>query len=123
MTLHSQNEFSIPEETIPVARAVYPKGHLYTKMRDTLGILYQDESFTHIFPHNGRPAESLKLTMPPFTAHSALRQTLLLTALFPLSRVYRDSYLPCWSFHPFPFPTPNHRGHSPQQYHTFLAPK
>ncbi len=58
MTLHSQNEFSIPEETIRVARAAYPKGNLYMKMRDTLGILYQDESFAHIFPHNGRPAEA-----------------------------------------------------------------
>ena len=39
MTLHSQNEFSIPEETIHVARAAYPKGNLYMKMRDTLAPL------------------------------------------------------------------------------------
>ena len=37
MTLHSQREFSIPEETIRVAHAAYPKGNLYMKMRDTLG--------------------------------------------------------------------------------------
>jgi transposase len=45
MTLHSQNQFSIPEETARVARAAYPKGNIYMKMRDALGTIYQDESF------------------------------------------------------------------------------
>jgi transposase len=58
MTLQSPNEFSIPEETVRVARASYPKGNIYMKMRDTLGTIYQDESFAHLFPHNGRPAEA-----------------------------------------------------------------
>ena len=47
MTLQSQNEFAIPEETARVARAAYPKGKLYMKMRDALGTIYQDESFAH----------------------------------------------------------------------------
>ncbi|HEY7419546.1 MAG TPA: IS1182 family transposase [Ktedonobacteraceae bacterium] len=58
MTLHPQHEFSIPEETARVARAVYPKGNLYMKMRDTLGTIYQDESFAYLFPQNGRPVEA-----------------------------------------------------------------
>src|SRR5437879_6972934 len=58
MTLHSQNEFSIPEETARVARAAYPKGNMYMKMRDALGTIYQDESFAHFFPANGRPVEA-----------------------------------------------------------------
>ncbi|BCL84590.1 IS1182 family transposase [Ktedonobacteria bacterium brp13] len=58
MTLQPQNEFSIPEETIRVARAAYPKGTRYMKMRDALGTIYQDQSFTHLFPHNGRPVEA-----------------------------------------------------------------
>jgi transposase len=58
VTLHSQNEFSIPEETARVARAAYPKGNLYMKMRDVLGTIYQDESFAHLFPANGRPVEA-----------------------------------------------------------------
>jgi transposase len=58
MTLHAQNEFSIPEETARVARAAYPKGNLYMKMRDALGTIYQDESFAQLFPHNGRPVEA-----------------------------------------------------------------
>jgi hypothetical protein len=53
MTLHSQNEFSIPEETARVARAAYPKRNLYMNMRDGLGTIYQDESFAHLFPSNG----------------------------------------------------------------------
>ncbi len=58
MTLHVQHEFSIPEETARVACAAYPKGNLYMKMRDALGTIYQDESFAHLFPQNGRPVEA-----------------------------------------------------------------
>lgn len=58
MTLHSQYEFSIPEETARVAGAVYPKGNLSMKMRDALGTIYQDQSFAHVFPQNGRPVEA-----------------------------------------------------------------
>jgi hypothetical protein len=58
MTLHPQQEFAIPEETARVARAVYPKGNLYMKVRDALGTIYQDESFAPLFPQNGRPVEA-----------------------------------------------------------------
>ena len=58
MTLQPRHEFSIPEETVRVARAAYPKGNLYMKMRDALGTIYQDESFAHLFPQNGRPVEA-----------------------------------------------------------------
>jgi transposase len=58
MTLHPQHAFSIPEETARVARAAYPKGNIYMKMRDALGPMYQDESFAHVFPQNGRPVEA-----------------------------------------------------------------
>ena len=58
MTLQPQNDFSIPEETVRVARAAYPKGNLYMKMRDALGTIYQDQAFAHLFPQNGRPVEA-----------------------------------------------------------------
>ncbi|QBD77562.1 transposase [Ktedonosporobacter rubrisoli] len=58
MTFHSQNEFSIPEETARVACAAYPKGNLYMQMHIALGTIYQDEAFAHFFPQNGRPAEA-----------------------------------------------------------------
>ena len=58
MTLPSQDDFAIPEETARVAHAAYPKGNRYLKLRDALGTIYQDHSFAHLFPHNGRPAEA-----------------------------------------------------------------
>ena len=58
MTLQPQNEFSIPEETARIARAVYPKGNTFMKMRDALGTIYQDQSFAHLFPSTGRPVEA-----------------------------------------------------------------
>lgn len=43
MTLHPQNEFSIPEETVRVARAAYPKGNLSLKY--ALGLELTDPGF------------------------------------------------------------------------------
>jgi transposase len=39
MTLQPQNESAIPEETARIARAAYPKGNLYMKMRGALGTI------------------------------------------------------------------------------------
>lgn len=58
MTLQPETSCSIPKETARVARAAYPKGNMYMQMRDALGVIYQDQSFTHLFPHNGRPVEA-----------------------------------------------------------------
>lgn len=58
MTLVTQTIGSVPEETARVARAAYPKGNIYLQLRDTLGTIYQDEAFAHLFPHNGRPVEA-----------------------------------------------------------------
>jgi transposase len=58
MTLQPENSFAIPQETVRVARAAYPKGNIYMQMRDALGLIYQDQSFAHLFPHNGRPVEA-----------------------------------------------------------------
>ena len=58
MTLPPQENFVIPEETARIAHAAYPKGNRYLTLRDALGTIYQDESFAHLFPHNGRPAEA-----------------------------------------------------------------
>ena len=58
MTLHSQQQFTIPEETARVAHAAYPHGTTVMKMRDALGSLYEDQSFAHLFPQNGRPVEA-----------------------------------------------------------------
>jgi transposase len=47
------------EETARIARAAYPKGNVYLKMRDELGTIYDDAAFGHLFPNNGQPAEAL----------------------------------------------------------------
>ena len=46
----------IPEETIQVARAAFPKGNLYLTLRDKLGPIFQDEDFAGLFPADGQPA-------------------------------------------------------------------
>lgn len=48
----------IPEQTILVARAAFPNGNIYMKMRDELGVFYDDELFTEMFPSSGQPALS-----------------------------------------------------------------
>ena len=48
----------IPAETIRVARAAFPKGNLYLRLRDELGVLYEDADFAALFPVRGRPAYS-----------------------------------------------------------------
>ncbi len=58
MTLHAQTEFSIPEETIRVAHAAYPRGNTLMKIRDALGTIYQDQTFASLFPQNGRAVEA-----------------------------------------------------------------
>src|SRR5512142_400942 len=48
----------VPEETARVARAAYPKGNVYLRIRDELGTIYEDEAFAHLFPRCGQPAEA-----------------------------------------------------------------
>jgi transposase len=56
MCLRPQAVPEIPAETARVARAAFPKGHPYLKMRDEFGSLYQDLLFADLFPTRGQPA-------------------------------------------------------------------
>lgn len=58
MSLNPQSSYPIPEWTQRVARAAFPKGNLYMRMRDELGEIYQDASFVELFPGRGQRAES-----------------------------------------------------------------
>ena len=58
MSLKPEEIGPIPEETVRVARAAYPKGNVFMRMRDELGTMYQDEAFAHLFSHTGQPAEA-----------------------------------------------------------------
>jgi transposase len=48
----------IPEETIKVAKAAFPNGNMYLRLRDTLGAIFEDETFRDLYPTLGQPAES-----------------------------------------------------------------
>lgn len=58
MSLHAPVFTLIPEETARVARAAFPNGHIYMRMRDQLGSIYHNSDFAHLFPHDGQPAQS-----------------------------------------------------------------
>src|SRR5215212_7951299 len=46
----------VPEDTARIARAAFPKGTTYIRMRDVLGAIYDDEDFAELFEARGRPA-------------------------------------------------------------------
>src|SRR5437588_551521 len=58
MSLKPERINSVPEETARIAHAAYPKGNVFMHMRDELGTIYQDETFTPLFSHTGQPAEA-----------------------------------------------------------------
>jgi len=58
MSLHAEPAGPVPEETARVARAAFPKGNVYLQMRDVLGVIYDDATFSALFAARGRPAES-----------------------------------------------------------------
>jgi len=58
MTFQSRTDLNIPAETIRVARAAFPKGNPYMKLRDELGVLYQDDRFKELFSKVGQPGEA-----------------------------------------------------------------
>lgn len=58
MTLHPQAIAPIPEETVRVARAAFPKGNIYLRMRDELGVFFNDADFAQLYPQCGHFAEA-----------------------------------------------------------------
>lgn len=58
MSLHPQVFYLVPEETARVARAAFPKGNVYMRMYDELGMLYENHQFAALFPRRGQPAEA-----------------------------------------------------------------
>ncbi|OUL36096.1 DDE transposase [Nostoc sp. T09] len=49
MTLHPLPEWEIPEQTATIARASFPKGNMYMKMYEELGVLYTDTEFAELY--------------------------------------------------------------------------
>lgn len=58
MSLKSCDQYSVPDETARVARAIFPDGNLVMRMYDELGMLFHDADFADLFPVQGQPAEA-----------------------------------------------------------------
>lgn len=58
MSMQPQPIPPVPEDTAAVAQAAFPKGNLYLQIRDTLGSIYQDETFVSLFSRRGQPAQA-----------------------------------------------------------------
>jgi transposase len=58
MSLRPQVCPTVPEETVRIARASFPKGNRYMRLRDELGAVFDDSRFAGLFPRRGRPAEA-----------------------------------------------------------------
>ena len=56
MSLHPEPLTPVPQETVRVARAAFPKGHPYLALRDAFGPLFADPQFAPFFPKRGQPA-------------------------------------------------------------------
>jgi transposase len=56
MSLKPEPICPVPQETARVAKAAFPNGSTFIKMRDELGVLFQDEMFAALFPKVGQPA-------------------------------------------------------------------
>jgi len=55
MSLRSHPIGPIPEQTVRVAHAAFPKGNPYLTLRDHLGTIFQDDDFAALFPAWGYP--------------------------------------------------------------------
>ena len=54
----SPSDLIIPEETAHAARAAFPRGNRYLRLRDELGTLFEDEDFAALYSHRGQPTYS-----------------------------------------------------------------
>jgi transposase len=57
MSLQPKTVDLVPEQTARIARAAFPKGNLYIRMRDAFGTFFTDEQFADLFPTRGQAAQ------------------------------------------------------------------
>ncbi len=79
MSLHSKAIEPVPEETARIARAAFPKGNVYLRLRDEIGSLYTDDAFADLFPAHRQLAEApwrpAVITVQQFAESLSDRQT------------------------------------------------
>lgn len=56
MSLKPEPIGPVPEQTARVAYAAFPKGNTYKRMRDEVGVIWEDEDFAELFSRRGQPA-------------------------------------------------------------------
>jgi transposase len=55
MSLHPEPIDPVPEPTVRVAHAAFPKGNPYLRLRDEMGPLFQDDDFQTCTPMRASP--------------------------------------------------------------------
>src|SRR3954452_23047033 len=58
MSLQPRPTPPVPDATARVARAAFPKGNPYLRLRDELGSLFVNDDFADLYPRRGQPALS-----------------------------------------------------------------
>jgi transposase len=58
MSLRPEPIDPVPEQTVRVARAAFPKGNPYLRLRDEMGPIFQDDDFQGLYAHEGQPGLS-----------------------------------------------------------------
>ena len=58
MSLNAPLFSVIPDQTARLAKAVFPNGNLFMRIRDERGPLYHHQDVAHLFAARGRPAEA-----------------------------------------------------------------
>ncbi len=58
MSLRLTTAIAVPASTATVARAAFPRGNPYMRLRDTLGPMFAAQQFAALFPKHGQPAEA-----------------------------------------------------------------
>ena len=56
MSLLPSPVLPVPEQTAHVARAAFPKGNPYLRLRDELGTVFHDPDFADLYPKRGQSA-------------------------------------------------------------------
>ena len=77
MSLRPHTLEPVPEATVRVAHAAFPKGNPSLLLRDTRGTMFQDDAFAACFPLDGQPGlppwRLALVTILPFRDHRAKR--------------------------------------------------
>src|SRR5712691_240950 len=63
MSLRPEKIGGVPEETARVAKACFPKGNRYIRLREALGTIFEDNEFADLFPRSGQAADAVRARM------------------------------------------------------------